>query len=341
MTDAPRRTLRLEDLARQAGVSVSTVSRALNGGGAVNSETRRRIQELAESSDYDVPARRSRLSRGAGAQTITVVLAPSHHRTRPVIDTFSLGLVGGIVSALLPRRLDLSISHLVPDDSRALTRFAQEFPHDGIIFLGQSPLHESFNKLAETGRKFVVWGAAVPNQAYCAVGSDNRKGGQRATSHLVRLGRRKIGFLGHLDTLELQQRHEGYLAALDEAGLEVDPALHRSCWLEPDSAVEAVDGLLDQGAAFDALVCASDLVALGAMRALMRRGLSVPTDVALVGYDDIELAAHAHPALTTIRQDPIKAGRVLVGKLLGLLDGGQAMSEQLTADLIVRETCGA
>jgi DNA-binding LacI/PurR family transcriptional regulator len=109
----------------------------------------------------------------------------------------------------------------------------------------------------------------------------------------------------------------------------------------PDGAMEVVDSMLDQGIGFDAMVCVSDLVALGAMRALMRRGLSVPSDVAVVGYDDIELAAHMHPALTTVRQDTTKAGRLLVTKLLSMMEGGQATSEVLPTDLVVRETCGA
>lgn len=335
------KTARLEDIARQAGVSVSTVSRALNGGATVNSETRQRIMELARSEHYSGPTRRPRLVRNGNANAITVVLSPIQPQTTSLIDPFLLSILGGITIALQQHGLDLSISHDVLRDERGLARFAQDNVRDGIIFLGQSPYHDGLNRLMQTGRKFVVWGAREVDQAYCTVGSDNWKGGERATSHLLRLGRKRVAFLGYVGTTELQQRQQGYLAALDKAGIAADPGLQRVCSLTPDRAMEVVDSMLDQGIAFDALVCVSDLVALGAMRALMRRGLSVPDDVAIVGYDDIELAAHMHPALTTIRQDTVKAGRLLVAKLLSMLEGGQATSEVLPTDLVVRETCGA
>lgn len=334
------RAMKLEDIARQAGVSISTVSRALSGNSTVNAETRRRIRDLAEAAQYDAPPRRARQA-APGAQSPVMIVMPPSHDTAPAVDPFSLGLVGGISLAMRERGLDLMISHAAPADARGLADLLDESRADGMIFLGQAQLHEALNRLAREGRRFVVWGAAEAGQAYCSVGSDNFKGGHRATNHLARLGRRRIAFLGDVHTIELAQRHHGYEAALREAGLEADPRLHRRCRLVPDAAVEAVDDLLDQRLAFDAIVAVSDLVAMGAVRALNRRGLLVPRDVAVVGYDDIEIAAHAHPALTTIRQDPAKAGRLLVAKLLRLLAGDQASSERLGTELIVRESCGA
>jgi len=333
------RSLRLEDLARQAGVSVSTVSRALSGSGVVNAKTRRRIQELADAAQYDAPPRRVRLPGRDSAPLVTVVMPPVHEGSQSV-DPFSLGLIGGISLAMRERGLDMAISHATPADWRGLAGFLDERRADGLIFLGQSQLHEGLNRLTREGRRFVVWGAVDADQAYCSIGSDNFRGGHRAAIHLARLGRRRIAFLGDVHTIELSQRHQGYVAALAEAGLEPDPRLHRRCRLVPDAAAEAVDDLVDQGVGFDAIVAVSDLVAIGAIRALNRRGLSVPRDVAVVGYDDIEIAAHTHPALTSIRQDTAKAGRLLVAKLLRLLAGDQASSERLTTDLIVRDSCG-
>lgn len=340
MGSVPERGSRLQDIARQAGVSVSTVSRALSGSSAVNAETRRRIRELAEVAQYDAPPRRARQTTGGDRPSMMVVMPPAHGGGQSV-DPFSLGLVGGISLAMRERRLDLTISHATPVDQRALADLLDSSQVNGMIFLGQSQLHQALNRLFRDGRRFVVWGAVSPDQDYCSVGSDNVRGGYRAALHLARLGRKRIAFLGDTHTIELSQRHQGYVNALREAGLTPDPSLHRCCRLVPDAAVEAVDDLLDQGQSIDAIVAASDLVAIGAIRALNRRGLSVPNDVAVVGYDDIEIAAHAHPALTTIRQDTAKAGRLLVAKLLRLLAGDQAMSERLSTDLIVRESCGA
>lgn len=341
MVDERQKAITLDDIARQAGVSVSTVSRALNGGAAVRSATRRRILELAQDGDYEAPERRSRSAKAAITKTITIVLAPSHDRAVPVIDPFSLGLVGGVSAALRERKIDLSISHLVPADLRSLNKLFEDRSQKGLIFLGQSQLHDALNKVAGNGHRFVVWGAELAEQSYCCVGSDNFRGGYRAAAHLLRLGRRRIAFVGHLETLELQQRYDGYRSALNEADIEIDPALYRSCWLVPDSAYEAANEMLEQDLRFDAVVCASDLVALGFIRALMRRGLSIPDDVAIVGYDDIDIAAQAHPALTTIRQDTAKAGRLLISKVLHMSEGQHTSGERLATELIVRESCGA
>lgn len=340
MDDVGARASRLQDIARQAGVSVSTVSRALSGSTAVNADTRRRIRELADAARYDAPPRRPRQTAKGEQPSIMVVMPPAHDGGQPV-DPFSLGLVGGISIAMRERGLDLTLGHAAPTDQRGLAQLLDQNQADGLVFLGQSQLHDGLNRLARDGRRFVVWGAVTPGQDYCCVGSDNVRGGHRATHHLARLGRVRIAFLGDTHTQELAQRYQGYLTALQETGLPADPHLHRRCRLVPDAAAEAVNDLLDQGVAFDAIVAVSDLVAIGAIRALNRRGLSVPGDVAVVGYDDIDIAAHMHPALTTIRQDTAKAGRLLVAKLLRLLAGDGASSERLSTDLIVRESCGA
>jgi DNA-binding LacI/PurR family transcriptional regulator len=160
MAKDKHKAARLEDIARRAGVSVSTVSRALNGGATVNNETRQRIVDLARSEHYNGPARRPRLARNAHSNAITVVLSPIHSQTTSLIDPFSLSILGGITLALRHHGLDLSISHEVPKDERGLAHFAQNNVQDGIIFLGQSPYHDGLNRLMQGGRKFVVWGHA-------------------------------------------------------------------------------------------------------------------------------------------------------------------------------------
>jgi DNA-binding LacI/PurR family transcriptional regulator len=241
------KTARLEDIARQAGVSVSTVSRALNGGAAVNSETRQRIMELARSEHYSGPTRRPRLVRNGNTNAITVVLSPIQPQATSLIDPFLLSILGGITIALQQHGLDLSISHDVPRDERSLARFAQDNVRDGIIFLGQSPYHDGLNRLMQTGRKFVVWGAREVDQAYCTVGSDNWKGGERATSHLLRLGRKRVAFLGYVGTTELQQRQQGYLAALDKQGLLRIPVCNASAASRPTGQWKWLTACLTRG----------------------------------------------------------------------------------------------
>lgn len=342
MDSGTDRTVKLEDLARHAGVSVSTVSRALAAHPAVNAETRDRIVALADEYGYEAAPRRARATAPGGAVAgVSVVLAPAAKAVTRSFDPFSLSLIGGIGAAMRERGLPLTISPHVPHDRQSLTRFLEEDRSEGLIMLGQSDLHDALNDLAKTSRAFVVWGAETPDQRYCAVGSDNLRGGQRAAAHLIRLGRRRPAFIGSIDTIELGQRRQGYVTALTEAGLAIEPARMRECALDPGAAMEAVDDMLDRGVAIDSIVAGSDLAALGAIRALARRGLRVPDDVAVVGYDDIEIAEHAHPSLTTIRQDTGKAGRLLVGKLTTMLEGNRPAGERLSTDLIVRESCGA
>src|SRR3546814_664320 len=157
--------------------------------------------------------------------------------------------------------------------------------------------------------RFVVWGAQLPEQRYCSVGSDNLRGGRRATAHLARLGRRRIAFLGDIEAPEVIQRYQGYLRALEEAGLPVDPALVVPAHFEIEFAEAAVNTLIARQVDFDAIFAASDMIALGAIRSLLHAGCSVPGDVSVVGYDDVQFARYNHPALTTIAQNTGKAGR--------------------------------
>jgi DNA-binding LacI/PurR family transcriptional regulator len=158
--------------------------------------------------------------------------------------------------------------------------------------------------------------------------------------HLARLGRRRIVFLGDIDDPEPMQRHRGYLDALEQAGLPVDPQLIVPAHFEAESAESAVDSLIHRGVAFDGLVAASDLMALGAIRALKRAGMAVPKDVSVVGYDNVPAGRHASPALSTISQDTERAGRLLISKLLDSTGHKASRSERVPTELIVRESCG-
>src|SRR3546814_8176248 len=134
-------------------------------------------------------------------------------------------MVGRIGAAARERGCDFLVSHVAPSTYDDLSALMATNRADGVIFLGQSSLFAEFNKLAQEESRFVVWGAQLPEQRYCSVGSDNLRGGRRATAHLARLGRRRIAFLGDIEAPEVIQRYQGYLRALEEAGLPVDPAL--------------------------------------------------------------------------------------------------------------------
>jgi DNA-binding LacI/PurR family transcriptional regulator len=334
-----RRVTRLEDLARLAGVSITTVSRALNDSAAVNQQTKQRIWKLAREHDYPF---RGYMPAGptTAAATVAIVVPRPQGREARLSDPFVLELVAGIGEAARQRGCDFVVSHVAPTGFEDLTELMATNRVNGIIFLGQSSLHAAFNRLAESETRFAVWGAQLPAQAYCSVGSDNPLGGRRATLHLARLGRKRIVFLGDTEAPEMTQRYQGYLEGLSQAGLAADPRLLVPAHFETEAAEAAVDALLARRVKFDGIVAASDLIALGAIRALLRSGVSVPEQVSVVGYDDVSFARYTRPALTTIRQDTALAGRLLLSKLLNAEVGGELRSERLPTDLVVRESCG-
>ena len=327
----------LEDLAKLAGVSIATVSRALNDHPIISKATKQRIWALAREQGYVFRDHMPASPIGAEG-SIAIVLPQVLSRPLPLWHPFFLELLANIGEAARAFDCDFTVSHLTPSNYEDLVAAATTSRASGVIFLGQGGLHEDFNRLATTNARFVVWGAQLPGQIYCSVGSDNLQGGRRATSHLARLGRKRIVFLGGTDPEAAQRRH-GYREALAENNIDPDPQLNVQVEFDLDSAEAAIGRLLRSGVAFDGIVAASDLMALGAMRSLRREGVSVPKDVSIVGYDDMMLARLSTPALTTIRQDTKEAGRLLVSQILTPLSG--YMPERLATELIVRESCGA
>jgi DNA-binding LacI/PurR family transcriptional regulator len=335
-----RRATTLADLAKLAGVSITTASRALNDSPSVNEQTKRRIWALAREREY--PFRRY-MPAGptTAAATIAIVIPPPQGRDSSLFDPFVMELVAGVGEAARARGCDFLVSHVAPTGFQDLAALMATNRTAGAVFLGQSSLHAAFNRLAEHERRFVVWGAEMPGQLYCSVGSDNPAGARRATLHLARLGRRRIAFLGATEAPEALQRYQGYLDGLEAAGLAADRRLIVPSQFELEAAEACTETLLARQLGFDGIVAASDIIALGAIRALNRAGLRVPEDVSVVGYDDVQAARLSRPELTTIRQDTRVAGRLLVAKLLDSDVDGALRSERVPTELIVRMSCGA
>ena len=332
--------VRLEDIALEAGVSIATVSRALADNPAVNDDTKRRIWQLARERGYRVRGLPVTFRNTARA-TLGVIIPKPQGRDGWLLDPFFQALLGGVGEAARAQSCDVLVSHADPKNYDDLSRLMDATRGDGLIFLGQSFLHERLNRLVGHATKFIVWGGQLPGQLYPSVGSDNQRGGRRAAEHLIRLGRERIAFFGDTDAPEIKQRFDGYRSALAAAGLDFDPDLVFPAHFEVESAASSMQSLLNRRTPFDAAVCSSDLIAIGAIKALRQHGLSVPGDVALVGYDDIELARFIEPPLTTIRQDLALAGRLMVMKLLDADTPDDVHGERLPTSLIQRESCGA
>ncbi len=335
----PKDSTTLEDIAKRAGVSISTASRALNDSPNVNARTKQQIWKLAREMDY--PFRRYMPAGPIGADgCIALVVPRPQGRDTYLADPFLLELFAGIGEAAGDRGCDLVLSHASPQTFDELEAAMQTSRADGVIFIGQSSLHEAFNRLAETEKRFAVWGAELPDQQYCSVGGDNPRGGRRATMRLGRLGRSRIVFLGETEAPEVFQRYKGYCEALEELGLPLDDTLVVPAKFEVESAESCVDGLIARGVEFDAVFAATDLVALGAIRALQRAGRSIPRDVSVIGFDNVAFARYSAPTLSTVSQDTKAAGRLLVSKILDGSGTSAPLSERIPTELIVRESCG-
>jgi DNA-binding LacI/PurR family transcriptional regulator len=333
--EAESRRLQMADIARLAGVSTSTVSRALAGSKLISEETRTRVMELARSLKYNINIGAQNL-RMKQNRTVGVVVPYDPDTRQHLSDPFFLSMLGSLADALTEQGFDMLVSRV---DAGTLDAAATPFDTGrviGIILIGQWRHHDQLNQLAARHVPIVVWGAQLPQQLYCTVGGDNVAGGELAGAHLLAHGRKRIAFFGDINLPEIGQRYAGLCRALQKAGIAPDPSLLVEASFVPDGGRLAVEELQGRGVAFDAVFAGSDLMAMTAINTLRQLGVDVPGQVAVVGYDDIELSSYFHPPLTTVQQPIQEAGRALVASLLELTEGRPAPSLQLPTQLIVR-----
>lgn len=331
------------DIAQRAGVSQPTVSRALRGDPAVSESTRKRIEAIALQLNYTVDKNASSLRR-RHSNTLALLFFEDPTSDDSLINPFFLSMLGSITRTCGLRGYDLLTSfqqlssnwHVDYEDSRKA---------DGIILLGYGD-YESYRgrleQLVAQNTRFVRWGSVDARQPGVTIGCDNVEGGREAAAHLIERGRRRIAFIGDASPHypEFRDRYRGVCKALKAVGLRPEPGLQVDAITTEQSGYEATCQLIARGASFDALVAASDLIAIGALRALQEHDLSVPGDVALVGYDDIPAASLSNPSLTTVAQDYRLAGELLVDTLLRQVRGDKAESQVLAPRLVVRRSTG-
>ncbi|WP_226649231.1 LacI family DNA-binding transcriptional regulator [Microbulbifer variabilis] len=331
----------MSDIARLAGVSESTVSRALNNNPLINEKTRERIQQIARSMNYKIneSARNLRLKR---SHTISVVINTGSAGGQTFSDPFMLDMIGAIADRLAEHRYDLLFSNRIvtSDDWHAYLMGSRRA--DGVIVIGQGINDGPLRELQRQGDPLVVWGGtAKPDLDYCIVSSDNPMGGRQATEHLLKQGRRKIIFLGDTEHPEIHGRYEGYRAALAEEGLDISARQIKVSFSSESGYQSIADLLKAEGLTFDAIFAASDSIAMGAIKALQSQGYKVPDDVAVVGFDDIPIAPFYTPPLTTVRQNIQRGGELMVEKMMQLIGDKTAEPEVLPTELVVRSSCGA
>jgi len=331
------------DIAHRAGVSQATVSRALRNSPLVNPDTRKRIKKIALEMNYRVDRSAAGL-RSQQSKTIALLLFEDPTSDDSQINPFFLTMLGNITREAALRKYDVLVSFQQLSDDW-LYEYQVSNRADGIILLGYGDygrISERLINLHSEGAFFTIWGATLPELEGHAIGCENARGGAMAVQHLLDLGRRKIAFLGGAtdDSPEFKQRYLGICKGLEANGIEVDRELQFEADNQETSGIEAMTSLLQSGREFDAIIAASDLIAIGAMKCLRKNALRIPADVSVVGFDDIPAASYFTPSLTTVKQDTKQAAAALVGNLLSMIEGEDVQSQLLPMSLVVRGSCG-
>jgi DNA-binding LacI/PurR family transcriptional regulator len=326
----------MADIARLAGVSVSAVSRALRGNPQIGEETRKRIVELAASLNYTINSDAANLRRKQN-RTVAIVMPYMGNLRQQLREPFFISLIASIADALTNRGFEILLSRV----DAPYTNFAEPYLTGravGLIFTGQWIDHEELNKLSLSGVPFAVWGEQRERQMYCTVGTDNREGGRIATEHLIMQGARRVLIIGDFGSYELRNRHEGYLLAHAQAGIDVSPELYVNSRFDSAALERAMETVIARDLKFDAVFACSDLAAMTVINVLIRHGRNVPQDVLVGGYDDIELASYFRPSLTTVRQPIDTAGVEMVDALAEQFEGAPPNSRRLVTSLVARES---
>jgi DNA-binding LacI/PurR family transcriptional regulator len=328
------------DVAKRAGVSTATVSRALNDSPSVREETKARVEAAAREVGY-VMHRHARALRSQRTSTISVHLPiPRSGDAETLANPFYLEFLSAVGSALHRAGLDMLVSHAATVDLD-LHRTAQV---DGYIQVGRGRNPGGLRDLARAGVPLAVWAPPEFATDYCAVGVDNVALAHEAVSHLVAEGRRRIAVMtGDLDdpTSEGYLRFAGYRRALEQAGLYTDDSMVGDLTSMDASGVSAVRMITEADPLVDAVfVAAGDSTAIAVIRSLQDLGRSVPEDVAVVGFDNIQFGEFTDPRLTTVDQGLAEGVPILVDRVIRQIDGRAAPSEKVIGRVVARESCG-
>lgn len=330
------------DIAKRAGVGVGTASRALNNAPEVSAATRERVLAAAAELNYQPSA----LARRFQGQRSGVVAFMPEVGEQPAGDMQFKDFIAVLARSCARHDLDLLISPLRSGgDYRA--QFAQLIRGrraDGVILADTRVHDERVAYLAAEKLPFVTFGRTTIGRDYPYVDLDSQAGTVAAVNHLLARGHRRIAYLGMpLAYSYAHHRREGYLAALAGAGIALDPALVCDDLHAETETRAAVAALLQHTPRPTAIAAASDLLAIYAMRAAEDVGVFPGNDLAIVGFDDLPLAAHTRPALTTVRQPFDQICDRLIETLIGVIEGDPTVPRQtlITPELIQRHSSGA
>jgi LacI family transcriptional regulator len=325
----------INDIARRAGLSKASVSRALNGKQDVDPETRERVLKLAAQMGYVASASARALSNGRSSSL--GLLVPT--LTWPWI----LEVLRGVAEEIERSGYSLILYTTSGGEDSEREFMAQVVPAgavDGLVLVIPLGMLDYIERLAKGGLPIV----AVDDRGHYpdlpTVATTNIEGGRAATSHLIDQGRKRIAMLnGPHDFGCNRDRLEGYKSALQQAGLRFDPGRVMDSDFKETGGASAMAALLEADPRLDAVFVANDVMAFGAMRAIRNAGRRVPDDVAVVGFDDIPASAMTHPPLTTVRQPLYEMGRTAASMVMAAVRGESiAKRIELPTSLVIRDS---
>ena len=333
---APQR-LTIRQIADLAGVSIATVSRVLNGRDDVSDETRDLVTKVIRENGYT--ANRSARGLSAGRSGLVGVLVPL------VYPAYFSGILAGAAEALAELDLQIVLSPTGGEHDREVSVLDRlHGVTDGSLMILPEESSEELVRLLDGGYRFVVLDPLMPlDQRIPSVSAAHTSGANQAMRHLLELGHKRIAQItGPRGWLATEDRRRGYHAALGSAGILPDPALEVESIPEILPGREAADRLLDLPEPPTAIFAFNDNIAIGAVQAARARGLNVPGDLSIVGFDDVEGATIVSPALTTVRQPLAEMGRTGVSLLNRLLERQrfEPLHVELATRLVVRESTG-
>jgi DNA-binding LacI/PurR family transcriptional regulator len=324
----------LDEVAQLAGVSRATVSRVVNGSPKVRPEARRAVEEAVARLRYvPNPAARSLVTR----RTDTIALVLSESDTQLFSDPFFARVVRELSAALADTEMNLVLLAARGErEQEKVARYVRQGHVDGVILMSLHSQDTLPAVLAEAQVPLVLSGRPLDGRSVCYVDADNAGGARDATEHLLAGGRRRIATVsGPQDMIAGIDRHAGYRAALEGAGIGPDPALVAAGDFTEAGGARAMAALLEQAPDLDAVFVASDAMAVGALRTLREAGRSVPGDVAVVGFDDAAAAATSDPPLTTVAQPLDEMTRHMTDLLLRQVEGDDEVQARVCPTRLV------
>lgn len=336
----------IKDVARVAGVSPSTVSRVLAGNPAISAETQEKVRQVLSEMNYHPHAGARSLVTGS-SRTIGLITS------RPTAETFANPffpeVIRGIGSVLEPEGYNLLLSTAQSErqQGEACLQMLRSRHVDGVILANSSLGDELIDAMVEEGRNFVLIGRPADRDglpahgAVHAVNNDNVLAARVAAEHLISRGHRRIAFIcGPRHRVYVYDRLQGYRHALEGAGIPFDPALVQEDHYTQEHGGRAVGRLLSMPQPPTAVLAADDILALGALDAALSRGLSVPGDLAIAGFNASAITQRTRPPLTSVRIPVYDLGAMAAQMLVGLLHGVPFRPHQviLPSQLIARES---